>query len=247
MSPFVSVDSELAGSALVFAEPSKNRVQTSLPFAPSLRRPTGSGEPGSEMSATVFPAGSVAIATTPAASFPLPTVATQPDGGGLLTDPSNATPIERSVVTESSQVVAVPAQAPLQPANVDAWAGVALKTTFVPSSNCAVQLAPQSIPAGLEEMRPAPAPEGVPVTLCVPGGGGGIASKVTKIFVSAAILMAQPPRPEHPPPQPANRQPGSGTGGSTTRGASARVAQQVVPQSIPAGSDRTVPEPRLAA
>src|SRR5204863_6448547 len=123
------------------------------------------------------------------------------------------------------------------------WAGVALSTILMPSSNCPVQLAPQSIPAGLDEIRPAPAPDGVTVTLCLPGGGGGTASKVTNTLVSAASLSAQPPRPVHPPPQPAKRQPGSGTGVSTTCVPSARAAEQVVPQSIPAGDDRTLPEP----
>src|SRR5438105_6631494 len=131
MSPLASVASELSRSAVVPAEPSKNRVHASLPLASSLRRPIGSGELGSEMSATVLPAASVAMATTPAASFPLPTVATQPEVGGLFTLPSNAAPIWRSVVIESSQVVAVPAQAPLQPANVEPpCAGVTLKTTL---------------------------------------------------------------------------------------------------------------------
>src|SRR5947207_3098085 len=78
MSPLPSVARELAGSIVVFVEPSKNLVQTSLPFASSLRRPTGSGALGSEKSAMVVPDGSVAIATTPAASLPLPTVETQP-------------------------------------------------------------------------------------------------------------------------------------------------------------------------
>src|SRR5207248_2974614 len=139
-----------------------------------------------------------------------------------FTLPSNAAPIWRSVVIESSQVVAVPAQAPLQPANVEPCAGVTLKTTLAPSSNCAVQLAPQSIPAGLDEMRPAPAPDGVTVTLCLPGGGAGTAAKVTKTLVSAVSFTAQPPRPEHPPPQPANRQPASGKGVSTICVPSAR-------------------------
>src|SRR5437763_842523 len=243
MSPLPSVARELAGSIVVFVEPSKNLVQTSLPFASSLRRPTGSGALGSEKSAMVVPDGSVAIATTPAASLPLPTVETQPPAGGLLTLPSNAAPICRSVVIESSQVVAVPAQAPVQPANVEPVAGVALKTTLVPSSNCAVQVEPQSIPAGLDEMRPAPAPDGVTVTLCLPGAAGATASKVTKTLVSATTLRAQPPRPVHPPPQPANCQPGSGTGVRTICVPSARIAEQVVPQSVPPVAGRTFPEP----
>src|SRR5690349_5605957 len=239
MSPAPSVARAVPGSTFVLVEPSKKRVHTSLPLASSLRRPTGSGALGSTNSAMVLPDRSVAIATTsaPAAEVQPPAAA------GGVTVPSNAAPSCRSVVMESSQVVAVPAQAPFQPAKVEPAAGVALKTTFVPSANCAVQLEPQSMPAGLEEMRPAPAPEGVTVTLCLPAAAGATASKVTKTFVSATTLKAQPPRPEQPPPQPANCQPGSGTGVRTICVPSARAAEHVVPQSIPAGVDRTLPEP----
>src|SRR6267154_2291294 len=140
MSPDPSVLSEVVGSTSVSAEPSKNRVQISLPLASSLRRPIGSGAFESAMSATVFPKGSVAIVTTPAEDFPLPTVATQPDAAGaLFTVPSNAAPISRSEWTETSQVVAVPAQAPLQLENVEPCAGVAFRTTLIPSSNGAAQ------------------------------------------------------------------------------------------------------------
>jgi hypothetical protein len=53
----------------------------------------------------------------------------------------------------------VPVQPPpVQPENVEAAAGVAVKVTAVPLAKAAEQVAPQEIPAGVLEMVPAPAP-----------------------------------------------------------------------------------------
>src|SRR4051812_46105303 len=173
----------------------------------------------------------------------LPADETQPDvfggGGGV---PSKAAPSCRSAPTVTWQVP-VPEHAPVQPEKVEPDAGVAVRTTLALSSNWAVQAAPQSIPAGAEEIRPDPAQEGVRVPVCFPAGAGGSATKVTNTFTSAVSLTAHPPRPVQPPPQPANLQPGSGAGVSTTCVPSASSAEQARPQSIPAGLERTVPEP----
>src|SRR4051812_41307493 len=223
------------GSTFAAADPSKALVQIAFPAGSSLFRLTAEG---STTSATVFPDGSAAMATTS-----LPAGETQPDvfgdGGG---GPSNAAPTCRSEPTVSWQVP-VPEHAPVQPEKVEPGAGVAVRTTLALSSNWAEQAAPQSIPAGAEEIRPEPAPDGVTVTVCLPAGAGGSATNVTNTFASAASLTAHPPRPVQPPPQPANLQPGSGAGVSTTCVPSASSAEQARPQSIPAGLERTVPEP----
>src|SRR6058998_3439071 len=60
------------------------------------------------------------------------------------------------IVTEQ---VPVPEQAPLQPANVDPPAGLAVSVTGVPELYEAEQVAPQLIPAGFEVTVPLPDPD----------------------------------------------------------------------------------------
>src|SRR3954467_792969 len=225
------------GSTFAPADASNALVQIAFPAGSSLLMLTPEGP---TTSATVFPDGSVAMATTS-----LPADETQPDifgAGGRV--PSKAAPTCRSAPTVTWQVP-VPEHAPVQPEKVEPGAGVAVRTTLALSSNWAVQAAPQSIPAGAEEIRPEPAPDGVTVTVCLPAGAGGSATNVTNTFASAVSLTAHPPRPVQPPPQPANLQPGSGAGVSTTCVPSASSAEQARPQSIPQGLERTVPEPAV--
>jgi hypothetical protein len=56
------------------------------------------------------------------------------------------------------QVAAVPPQAPLQPANVEPDAAVAVSVTGVPTASAAVQLVPQVIPVGELVTVPPPVP-----------------------------------------------------------------------------------------
>ena len=63
-----------------------------------------------------------------------------------------------SIVTEHDPV---PEQSPLHPANVEPRPGVAVRFTGVPSSNVAVQVVPQSIPAGALVTVPVPLPVSV--------------------------------------------------------------------------------------
>ena len=51
---------------------------------------------------------------------------------------------------------AVPLQAPLQPANTDPEAGVAVRVTAVPLLNALVQVPPQLIPLGDDTTVPLP-------------------------------------------------------------------------------------------
>ena len=55
--------------------------------------------------------------------------------------------------------VPVPEQIPLQPAKVLPASDVAVRVTVVPLLKLAVQVLPQSIPAGLEATRPEPVPD----------------------------------------------------------------------------------------
>ena len=62
--------------------------------------------------------------------------------------------------------VPVPAQPPpLQPANVEPAAGVAVNVTTVPPANGAEQTAPQEMPPGALETVPIPAPAFVTVSV----------------------------------------------------------------------------------
>ena len=57
----------------------------------------------------------------------------------------------------------VPLQAPLQPANVEPAAGIAVKVTTVPLVKLAEQVAPQEIPAGELTTVPVPLPLSITV------------------------------------------------------------------------------------
>src|SRR3954462_11806412 len=158
MSPFASVASMVPGSTFVPADPSKALVQIAFPAGSSLLRLTPEGP---TTSATVFPAGSVAMATTS-----LPADETQPDvfgaGGGV---PSKAAPTCRSAPTVTWQVP-VPEHAPVQPEKVEPGAGavrepppaqrergdrgggVGGSPPPAPSSTGGKRAAPQSTPGG---------------------------------------------------------------------------------------------------
>src|ERR1044071_8640514 len=93
--------------------------------------------------------------------------------------------------------VPVPEQSPLQPINVDPTAGAADKVTIAPSGKSAVQVMPQSIPAGLEVTVPDPVPESVILKLCVIGPP--VVSKFAVADLSASIVSEHVPVPEQSP------------------------------------------------
>jgi hypothetical protein len=71
----------------------------------------------------------------------------------------------------------VPVQAPLQPVKVAPVAGVAVRATLVPPVKLALQVAPQSIPLGLEAMVPLP----TFVTVRVESTGVGTTAQTSEV------------------------------------------------------------------
>ena len=68
----------------------------------------------------------------------------------------------------------------------------------------------QSIPDGLEVIRPEPLPTNWTWSRALPGGGGGMAENVAVTSWSALIETSQAAVPAHAPCQPSNFQPVSG-------------------------------------
>jgi hypothetical protein len=143
--------------------------------------------------------------------------------------------------TGSVQVpVPAPAHAPLQPVKVECAAGVAVSVTLLPSSNGAVQTAPQLIPVG--ELVTVP----LPVPLRATETGCWIFENVAVAAFGASIDTVQVPVPAHAPVQPMNVECRAGVGVSVTDVPSSNCALHVLPQLIPAGELVTVPLPAPA-
>src|SRR5688572_22430459 len=85
------------------------------------------------------------------------TLATGGGGGGGTTTASNVAATDLAASRVTAQAV-VPVQAPDQPANTEPEAGVAVSATTAPAEKDALQVAPQSIPAGAEITLPVPEP-----------------------------------------------------------------------------------------
>lgn len=66
-----------------------------------------------------------------------------------------------------------PGQSPDQPSKVEPASGTAVSVTLAPRAKLAEQLAPQSIPDGLEAMRPLPLPLAATLNTAVVAGGVG--------------------------------------------------------------------------
>ena len=75
------------------------------------------------------------------------------------------TVLTASIVTVQA---AVPAQAPLQPVKVDPVPAAAVMVTLVPKAKLALQVAPQSTPAGVEVTVPVPVPIGLEAIVPAP-------------------------------------------------------------------------------
>lgn len=65
---------------------------------------------------------------------------------------------DAAALTFTTQVVALPVQAPLQPAKVESLAAVAVRVTMLPPGKDAEHVEPHEMPAGTEVTVPLPAP-----------------------------------------------------------------------------------------
>ena len=130
----------------------------------------------------------------------------------------------------------VPAHAPLHPVKAEPGDGVGVRVTLVLATNCALQVPPQSMPAGDEVTVPAPSPD-------LPTLSAKVGWNVAVTDLAMSIVTMHAPVPPHAPLQPVKAEPGSGVGVSVTMVFGGNVAVHVVPQSMPAGEELTEPEP----
>lgn len=125
--------------------------------------------------------------------------------------------------------------------------GEANRVIEVRDAKFVVHVAPQSIPAG--ELATLPVPPFrtlATVSVNVPDGGGGGASEVLKVALTAVSLLictVQAPVPPQAPPQPAKMDPEAATAVSVTVVPPENDREQVVPQLMPLGLLATVPVP----
>ena len=136
------------------------------------------------------------------------------------------------------QVLVVPAHAPDQPSKLEPAAGVAVRVISVPGAKLAVQVVPQSIPAGLLVIAPVPAPVVFTVSAT------GIKVKPAPTVCASAIVTVQVVAvPVHAPVQPSKLELAVAVAVKVTVEFWLKLALQVAPQSIPAGALVIVPVP----
>jgi hypothetical protein len=140
-----------------------------------------------------------------------------------------------SIVTV--QVEPVPEQAPLQPVKIDPFTGVAVKVILVPKSKEALQVLPQSTPAGLEVTVPLPVPALVTVR-------GKVSKAKLAVTVRACVMLTvQGSVPVQSPVQPVKVEPEAGVAVRATFAPTLKFAAQASPQSMAVGVEVTVPVP----
>jgi hypothetical protein len=138
------------------------------------------------------------------------------------------------------QLLAMPLHAPPQPAKPQVGAGLAFRVTWAPVEKLALQVDPQSIPAG----ELVTVPPGLPMTETDSGGESvKVADTFCVEFMSSVQVLALP---LHAPPQPWKIQPLAGVSVKVTSVPASKAALQVVGQLTPLGELVTVP-PSAAA
>jgi hypothetical protein len=154
-----------------------------------------------------------------------------------------ATPVWAPTVTLH---VPIPVQAPDQPVKIDPSPGVAVNVTEVPVGYSDTQLDPQSIPAGTLATVPQPAPWFETESVF------GRSESSVKVAVTVVGMQAAPPQAAitlhvpvsgHPADQPEKVDPAAGVAVRATGVCHGYPAAQRGPQSIPAGTLDTVPDP----
>jgi hypothetical protein len=94
-----------------------------------------------------------------------------------------------AALTVTVQVVAVPLQAPPQPANWAPASGVAISVTIVSRANAALHVVPQLMPPGFEVTVPAAVPSLVTVRVAVPGGASVGSASTTALSSAGASTI----------------------------------------------------------
>jgi hypothetical protein len=132
---------------------------------------------------------------------------------------------------------AVPVQAPLQPANVEPAAGVAVSVNCVPGDTVSEQSLPHEMPAGALVTLPVPLP--LRVTVSPTGAGLNVAVTVVAAFTVTAQVLVPLQAPLHP----AKVEPPVPVAVSVNAVPGATVSEQSEPHEMPAGTLVTVPVP----
>jgi hypothetical protein len=194
---------------------------------------------------TVDPAGSDALHEAPHAipggvlvTVPRPLVVTT--SGNAEGPSTNRAVTTRGAPIVNAQVLAVPVQDPVHPANTHPAAGAAVSVTMLPLRKPAVQVTPHVIPAGALVTAPLPSTE--------TASGWDVAppnEAVTPRSPSTLTTHVRPV-PEHTPPHPRNDEPGSGVAVRVTCVPRSNGALHAPPQSMPEGDEVTRPFPARA-
>ena len=148
---------------------------------------------------------------------------------------TNVAVTDRACVIDTVQLP-VPVHAPDQPVNALDPDAVAVNVTDVASSNDAEHVAPQLIPAGLDEIEPDPDPAVTAVNVHV-------GTNVAVTDRACVIDTTHDPEPVHAPLQPEKTEPVPAVAVNVTAVASLNDAEHVAPQLIPLGLDDTEPLP----
>jgi hypothetical protein len=138
------------------------------------------------------------------------------------------------------QVVLIPVQAPVQPAKVEPVAGVAVRVTVAPAVKAPLHVLPQVMPLGAEVTVALPVPLWVTVRAYVVRA---LRANVAVRLFAASMTTAQLPVPVQAPPQPVKVEPVAAVALRARLVPLATLALQVLPQSMTAGLEATVPLP----
>ena len=229
--------------AVTTASAPRVSLQSPEPLHPSLQPRKREPASGSAVSVTVVPESRLAAQVGPQ-SMPAGRERTVPEPVLLMVREKrirSKLAVTAASAPSNTEHCPAPAQSPIQPENLQLAAGIATRTTEVPASNWLEQVAPQSMPAGVDTTRPDPFT--ATVRRCDPCGGD-FCENAAVTESSLPRVSWQGPVPLHAPDQPVNVAPASGTASKRSWVPVARVSLQLPRQSVPA--PRTRPSPAVA-
>jgi len=220
--------------------------QLPLPVHAPLQPEKTDPVPGVAASVTTVPLSNRALHPVPQPTPLGPVVVTLPAPAPAMDNVSaNSLTFQVAVTLLAWLIVtwqlAVPVHTPLQPANTEPVAGVAVSVTTVPVSNGTLHVAPQLRPSGLDVTLPVPFPAFATVS------ANCTTFQVAVTPLAWLIVTWQLPVPVQAPLQPAKVDPVAGVAVSVTTVALSNGALHAVPQLMPAGVELTAPLPRPAA